>query len=144
MTQKFYFGLIWPHDFLPWLLQMVIGKLKTGLGMCWFKQGKPWRLSVLPTVTLETAVPAHLRSLTSSSRVVLGWFLTFLRIIETPRGEILHGAPVRGRLTVMLSFFHFIMIAPRVDLFFTKLLGNFPVAFFRLVEVFGQLWSWPC
>uniref|UniRef100_A0A8C7D0A6 RNA helicase n=1 Tax=Oncorhynchus kisutch TaxID=8019 RepID=A0A8C7D0A6_ONCKI len=28
-------------------------------------------------------------------------------IIATPRGEILHGAPGRGRLTVLLCFFHF-------------------------------------
>jgi len=46
MAKKFNFGLIWPHDFLPWLLwiiQMVIGKLETGLDMSWFKQGNlPW------------------------------------------------------------------------------------------------------
>jgi len=36
------------------------------------------------------------------------------------------------------------MIAQTVDLFFTKLLGNFPAAFSSLVEVFGQLWSWTC
>ncbi len=35
--------------------------------------------------------PAALRLLTRSSRVVLGWFLTVLMIIETPRCEILHG-----------------------------------------------------
>ncbi len=49
----------------------------------------------------------RLRSLTRSSHAVLGWFLTVLRIIETPRGEILHGAPVRGRLTdIWCLFFH--------------------------------------
>ncbi len=47
-----------------------------------------WR-SVLPIVFLVTMVPAALRSLTRSSRVVLGWFLTVLMIIETPRVEIL-------------------------------------------------------
>jgi len=41
---------------------------------------KPWRLSVLPTATLETVLSALYRSVTSSSHVVLGWFLTFLRI----------------------------------------------------------------
>lgn len=33
-------ALIWPHDFLPWILwiiQVVIGKLKTDIYMCWFK-----------------------------------------------------------------------------------------------------------
>ncbi len=54
------------------------------------------RRSVLPIVFLVTMVPAALQSLTRSSRVVLCWFLTVLRIIETPRGEISHGAPVRG------------------------------------------------
>ncbi len=49
----------------------------------------PSRHSVLPIVFLVTMVPAALRSLTRSSRVVLGWFLTVLMIIETPRGEIL-------------------------------------------------------
>ncbi len=58
----------------------------------------PSRRSVLPIVVLVTMVPAALRSLTRSSRAVLGWFLTVLMIIETPRGEILHGAIVRGRL----------------------------------------------
>ncbi len=57
-----------------------------------------------------------LRSLTRSSRVVLGWFLTVLMIIET-QGEILHGAPVRGRLTIILCFFHLRIIAPTVVTF---------------------------
>ncbi len=61
----------------------------------------PSRRSVLPIVFL-----AALRSLTRSSRVVLGWFLTVLMITETPRGGILHGAPDWGRLTVILCFFH--------------------------------------
>ncbi len=61
----------------------------------------PWRCSVL--LTVETVVPALFRSLIRSSRVVLGWSLNFLRIIDTPRGEILHGAPVRWRLTVILN-----------------------------------------
>ncbi len=73
--------------------------------------------SVLPIVFLVTLVPAALRSLTRSSRVVLGWFLTVLMIIETPRGEILHGAPVRGRLTVILCFFYLRIITPTVVTF---------------------------
>ncbi len=71
----------------------------------------PSRRSVLPTVFLVTMVPAALRSLTISSRVVLGWFLTVLMIIESPRGEILYEAPVRGRLKVILCFFHLRIIA---------------------------------
>jgi len=38
----------------------------------------------------------------------------------------LHGAPVRGRLTVMFSFFHFLMIAPTVDLFSPSYLAISP------------------
>ncbi len=77
----------------------------------------PWRCSVLLMVTVETMIPALFRSLTRSSRVVLGWSLTFLRIIDTPRGEILHWAPVQGRLTVILNFFNFLIIAPTVVAF---------------------------
>ncbi|KAM9418539.1 uncharacterized protein ACWYII_022089 isoform 2-T2 [Salvelinus alpinus] len=40
-----------------------------------------------------------------------------LVIILTPRGEILRGAPDRGRLSVVLYVFHFLMIAPTVDFF---------------------------
>ncbi len=77
----------------------------------------PSRCSVLPIIFLVTMVPAALRSLTRSSGVVLGWFLTVLMIIETPRGKILHGAPDRGRLTVILCFFHLRIIAPTVVTF---------------------------
>ncbi len=77
----------------------------------------PWRCSMLLMVTVETVVPALFRLLTRYSLVVLGWSLTFLRIIDTPRGEILHGAPVRGRLPVILNFFHFRIIAPTVVAF---------------------------
>ncbi len=52
LDQKFYFGLIWPHDLLScllWIIQMVFGKLQTGLDMCWLEQEdlNPWRCSVL-------------------------------------------------------------------------------------------------
>ena len=74
----------------------------------------PSRCSVLLMVLFVTVVPIAFRSLTSSSCVVLGWSLTFLIIIDIPRGEILCGAPVRGRLAVTLCFFHFLTIAPTV------------------------------
>ncbi len=38
-------------------------------------------------------------------------------IFKTTRGEILHGAPVRGRLTVILCFFYLRMIATTVVTF---------------------------
>ncbi len=67
----------------------------------------PWRCSVLVMVTVETVVPALFRSLTSSRQIP-----HLSQDHDTPRGEILHGAPVRGRLTVILNFLHFLIIAP--------------------------------
>ncbi len=81
------------------------------------QDSSPSRRGVLPIVFLVTMVPAALRSLTRSCRVALGWFINVLMITETPRGEILHGAPVRGRLTVILCFFHLRIIAPTVMTF---------------------------
>ncbi len=75
------------------------------------------RRSVLLMVAFVTLVPALCRSFTRSPRVVLGFLLTVLVIILTPRGEILRGAPDRGRLSVVLYVFHFLIIAPTVDFF---------------------------
>uniref|UniRef100_A0A3P9CBE0 C2H2-type domain-containing protein n=1 Tax=Maylandia zebra TaxID=106582 RepID=A0A3P9CBE0_9CICH len=77
----------------------------------------PCRCSVLLMVTFVTLVPALCRSFTRSPRVVLGSLLTVLIIILTPRDEILRGAPDRGRLSVVLYVFQFLMIAPTVDFF---------------------------
>ncbi len=77
----------------------------------------PWRRSVLMMVAFVTLVPALCRSFSRSPRVVLGFLLTVLVIILTPRGEILRGAPDRGRLSVVLYVFHFLIIAPTVDFF---------------------------
>ncbi len=77
----------------------------------------PWRRSVLLMVAFVTLVPALCRSFTRSPRVVLGFLLTVLVIILTPRGEILRGAPDRGILSVVLYVFHFLIIAPTVDFF---------------------------
>ena len=74
----------------------------------------PSQCSVLLMVLFVTVVPTAFRSLTSSSCVVLGWSLTFLIIIDIPRGKILLGAPDRGRLVVTLCFFHLLIIAPTV------------------------------
>ena len=62
----------------------------------------PSRCSVLLMVLFVTVVPTAFRSLTSSSCVVLGWSLTYLIIIDIPRGEILRGAPDQGRLAVIV------------------------------------------
>jgi len=100
------------------------------LYMCFLEPGNlrelqdfsPSQRSVLPIVFLGDYGPS-LISLTRSSRVVLGWFLTVLMIIETPRGEILHGATVRGRLTVILCFFHLRIIAPNIITFLPSCLA---------------------
>ncbi len=77
----------------------------------------PWRRSVLLMVAFVTLVPALCRSFTRSPHVVLGFLLTVLVIILTPRGEILRGAPDRGTLSVVLYVFHFLIIPPTVDFF---------------------------
>ena len=97
-----------------------------------------WRHSVLLIVFFETVVPALFRSLTRSCRVVLGWFLTLLMIIDAPQGEILHGAPDRGWLTVILNFFYFLIIAPSCCLL-TKLFAYCPVAHPSLVQVYNYI-----
>ncbi len=124
-TKKLYFGFIWLYDILPilfWIIQMFSSKLQTGLDMYWgtrlaLQDLSPWRRSVLLMVAFVTLVPALCRSFTWSPRVVLGFLLTVLVIILTPRGEILRGAPDRGRLSVVLYVFHFLIIAPTVDFF---------------------------
>ncbi len=127
-TKKFYFGFIWPYDILPilfWIIQMLSSKLQTGWTCTGLSRGtrlalqdlSPWRRSVLLMVAFVTLVPALCRSFTRSPRVVLGFLLTVLVIIFTPRGEILRGAPDRGRLSVVLYVFYFLIIAPTVDFF---------------------------
>ncbi|MEQ2225397.1 hypothetical protein ILYODFUR_017004 [Ilyodon furcidens] len=46
-------------------------------------------------------------------------------IIDAPRGEILHGGPDQGRLTIILNFFHFLIIAPAVVVFSPSCLAIF-------------------
>ncbi len=106
-------------------------------GTLWALQGfSPSRCNVLPIVFLATMVPAALRSLTRSSCVVLDWFLTVLMIFETPQGEILHGAPDRGRLTVIL-FLPFANNRTTCGHLLTKLLGVGLAAHFSLVQVYN-------
>ncbi len=112
--QRAWFGLIWPQHFHPvllWIIQMFIGKLQMDRYMCLLEQGdlagaedfQSFKLSCVTIVFLVTMVPAALRSFTRSSRVVLGCFLTVLMIIESPRGEILHAAPVRALCMYTIS-----------------------------------------
>jgi len=77
----------------------------------------PSRCSVLLMVAFVTLFPALCRSFIRSLCAVLGFLVTVLIIILTPRDEILRGAPDRGRLSVVLYVFHFLTIAPTVDFF---------------------------
>ncbi len=97
----------------------------------------PWQCSVFLMVTVETVVPSLFRSLTKSSRVVLGWSLSFFRIIDTPRGEILHGAPVRGRLIVILNSLPFSNNCANSCCLLTKLFAYCHVAHPSLVQVYN-------
>ncbi len=85
---------------------MLSSKLQTGLDMYWLKQGDTSGTAGFESLaqcvtdgTFVTLVPALCRSFTRSPRVVLGFLLTVLVIILTPRCEILRGAPDRGRLS---------------------------------------------
>ncbi len=130
------FGLIWRQNVHPVLL-WIIGTLQTGLYMCFLEQGtlqvlqdfSPSRRSVLPIVFSVTMVSAALRSLTRSSRIVLGWFLSVLMIIETPRGEV----PQFKRDWGILCFFHLRIIAQTIVTLLTELLGDGLVAHSSLV-----------
>ena len=74
----------------------------------------PSRCSVLLMVLFVTVVPTAFRSSTSSSCVVLGWSLTFLIIIDIPRGEILRGAPDQGRLVVTLWLYEILWLYAKI------------------------------
>ncbi len=124
--------IFWFHDILPilfWIIQMLSSKLQTGLDMYWLKQGDTSGTAGFESLAAQCVTDGSLcyfgpscyfgpcRSFTRSPRVVLGFLLTVLVIILTPRGEILRGAPDRGRLSVVLYVFHFLIIAPTVDFF---------------------------
>ncbi len=104
---------------------MLSSKLQTGLDMYWLKQRDTSGTAGFESLAAQSVtdgslcyfVPALCRSFTRSPRVVLGFLLTVLVIILTPRGEILRVAPDRGRLSVVLYVFHFLIIAPTVDFF---------------------------
>ncbi len=108
---------------------MLSSKLQTGLDMYWLKQEDTSGTAGFESLAAQCVTDGSLcyfgpscyfgpcRSFTRSPRVVLGFLLTVLVIILTPRGEILRGAPDRGRLSVVLYVFHFLIIAPTVDFF---------------------------
>ncbi len=153
-TKKFYFGFIWPYDILPilfWIIQMLSSKLQTGLDMYWLKQGdmsgtagfESLAVQCVTDGSLCTLVPALCRSFTRSPV----WFWDFCSQFLWsfwPRGEILRGAPDRGRLSVVLYVFHFLIIAPTVD-FFTPRLTYCRFSLPSLAQVYnfvsGVLWQ---
>ncbi len=127
-NKKLYFGFIWPYDILPilfWIIQMLSSKLQTGLDMYWFKQGDTSGTAGFESLAAQCVTDGSLLLWSQLSaghslgppRVILGFLLTVLVVILTPRGEILRGAPDRGRLSVVLYVFHFLIIAPTVDFF---------------------------
>src|SRR4029434_5421260 len=78
---------------------------------------KPLRRSVLPMGFLLTVVTCALKSFTRAPCVVLGLFRSFRMTTDTARGDISHGAPDRGRLTVVWCCLHLRIIAPTVVCF---------------------------
>ncbi len=109
----------------------------------------PWWRSVLLMVAFVTLVPALCRSFTRSPRVVLGFLLTVLVIILTPRGEILRGAPDRGRLSVVLYVFHFLIMAQLISshqaAYLLQIQSSQPGAGLQFCFwcPLTALWSWP-
>ncbi len=104
---------------------MLSSKLQTGLDMYWLKQGDTSGTAGFESLAAQCVTdgsfcyfgPSSLLVFHWVPRVVLGFLLTVLVIILTPRGEVLRGAPDRGRLSVVLYVFHFLIIAPTLDFF---------------------------
>ncbi len=160
--QKVLFGFIWPYDILPilfWIIQMLSSKLQmawtcTGLsrgdtsGHCriWVPGGAVCYLMV----AFVTLVPALCRSFTRSPVWFLDFLLTVLVIILTPRGEILRGAPDRGRLSIGLVCLPFSNIAPTVDFshqaaYLLQIQSSRPWCRSTILFLcpLTALWSWP-
>ncbi len=152
-TKKLYFGFIWLYDILPilfWIIQMFSSKLQTGLDMYWgtrlaLQDLSPWRRSVLLMVAFVTLVPALCRSFTWSPRVVLGFLLTVLVIILTPRGEILRGCPRSREIISGLVCLPFSNNCSHSWFLHTKLLTCCRFSLPSLVQVYnfvsGVLWQ---
>ncbi len=109
---------------------MLSSKLQTGLDMYWLKQGDTSGTAGFESLAAQCVTDGSLcllwsqlsaGSFTRSPVWFWDFLLTVLVIILTPRGEILRGAPDRGRLSVVLYVFHFLIIAPTVDFLHTKL-----------------------
>ncbi len=120
------FGLIWPQHFPQHpVLLWIMANFRRAYTCAFLSRGTlralqdfshSWR-SVLPIVFL--GLWSQLPWDHWQDPPVWFWADSspFLMIIETPRGEILHGATDRGRLTVILCFFHLRIIAPTVVTF---------------------------
>ncbi len=118
------FGLIWPQHLTQFSSESLANFRRACCTYAFLNRETLQALQdfsfygiVLLVVFLGTMVPAALRSLIRCFSVIPGWFLSILVIIETPQGEISHGAPDRGRLTVILCFLHLRIIAPTVITF---------------------------
>ncbi len=115
-------------------------QLQTGLYMCFLEHGtlralqdfSPSQLSVLPIVFLVTMVPAALRSLTRSSRVVLGWFHRFHDQLNSTRWD-LAWSPRPREIDSYFVFLPFVNNHTNCCHLLTKLLGDGLVAHSSLV-----------
>ncbi len=105
----------------------------------------PWRRSVLLMVAFVTLIPALCRSFTRSPVWFWDFCSQFLWLFWPHGVRFLRRAPDRGRLSVVLYVFHFLIIAPTVDFFTPSCLPIADSVFPSLVQVYnfvsGVLWQ---
>ncbi len=104
---------------------MLSSKLQTGLDMYWLKQRDTSGTAGFESLAAQCVTDGSLCYFGPSSLQVIhkvppcgsGIFSHSSCDHFDPTGEILRGAPDRGRLSVVLYVFHFLIIAPTVDFF---------------------------
>ncbi len=97
----------------------------------------PLQRSVLPMVCLVTMVPAALRSLTRSSRVLLGWSLTFSHDHPHPKRWELAWSSRPRTIDGYFVFLPFLNNRTNCCLLLTKLLADGLVAHSSLVQIYN-------
>ncbi len=104
---------------------MLSSKLQTGLDMYWLKQGDTSGTAGFESLAAQCVTdgslcyfgPSSLQAITRAPPCGSAIFSHSSCDHFDPTGEILRGAPDRGRLSVVLYVFHFLIIAPTVDFF---------------------------
>ncbi len=99
----------------------------------------PWRCSVLLMVTVETVVPALFRSLTRSSRVVLGWSPHPSQDHWYSTRRDLAWSPSPREIDSHLEFLPFSNNCTNSCCLLTKLFAYCPVAHPSLVQVYNSV-----